>query len=290
MRFSERITKMNITKIPEDQRVPVVIHEILPDNQSFMTPSGHISFIRDRPDELAAIDAIDEKIRENYDQIFEAPPALHVHAGHVVLAFYEDSFYRGFCLRAPPRTNEAEIWFSDYGNISQVSKTNLRTISKEWKLDAPAVSMLGKLKTSSNQTNEIESWIVEDFNKKLLAEEGRKAGIISSGATRYPFKIYTVDIVVGDSDSSFLTLISNKSKLDWGFSHESPPIRIDPRLSVSPNYKTQSAVGRRTSAHGQGLPDMSSLRISPAKPLGASPKCPTDSGSPVTPVRIPRYR
>ena len=95
---------------------------------------------------------------------------------------------------------------------------------------------------------------------------------------------------MGDSDSSFLTLISNKSRLDWGFSHESPPIRIDPRLSVSPNYKTQSPVGRRTSAHGQGLPDMSSLRISPANPLGASPKCPTDSGSPVTPVHIPRYR
>lgn len=53
---------------------------------------------------------------------------LHVQAGKALLAFYQDSFYRGFCLRV--LASEAEVWFADYGNIAHVKKTDLRTLPK----------------------------------------------------------------------------------------------------------------------------------------------------------------
>ena len=53
---------------------------------------------------------------------------MHVQAGNALLAYYQDSFYRGFCLRV--LASEAEIWFADYGNIAHVKKTDLRTLPK----------------------------------------------------------------------------------------------------------------------------------------------------------------
>ena len=62
------------------------------------------------------------------NRISESPPMMHVQAGKALLAYYQDSFYRGFCLRV--HGSEAEVWFADYGNIANVKKTDLRTLPK----------------------------------------------------------------------------------------------------------------------------------------------------------------
>ena len=79
----------------------------------------------------------------------------------------QDSFYRGLCLRATSK--DAEIWFADYGNVAHVAKTDLRNIPKEF-LEKPAVSLLGRLNLIRHKapSGDLENWILEDFNRKIL--------------------------------------------------------------------------------------------------------------------------
>ena len=101
--------RIEIRSIPKDKRLHVILHEVVPEEPSFITTSGLISFLPDHPDELIRIEAMDDRIRRNHDRILESPPMMHVRGGHSVLAYYQDGFYRGLCLRATP--NNAEIWF-----------------------------------------------------------------------------------------------------------------------------------------------------------------------------------
>lgn len=59
---------MEISWVPHDQRVRVIVHEIIPELNSFIHPSGYISFIRDRPEELDKIESIDKKLRDEYQR------------------------------------------------------------------------------------------------------------------------------------------------------------------------------------------------------------------------------
>ena len=108
--LQQQIARIEMRSIPKDQRVHVIIHEVIPETQSFITSSGLVSFIPDGADELSKIEEMDEKIRQNYDRILEAPPMLHVRAGNSVLAFYQVTWKIGrkysTVPRARVRTNE----------------------------------------------------------------------------------------------------------------------------------------------------------------------------------------
>ena len=237
MTHEQQTIKLGIRSMPTDQRVTVIIHEIISETQSFITSTGLVSFIPDGPEELEKINEIDELVRRNYDRILESPPMMHVRAGHSVLAFYQDTFYRGFCLRASSK--DAEIWFADYGNVAHVAKTDIRTIPKDL-LVKPSVSMLGKLNVLQRKSpeGELQSWILEDFNQKVMIYDDRKADFFCCGVTRSPFKIYLVDVVFGDAYSSFLTLLSNRPKLDWGLS---PLSQIDTKTPNSRRVSSASS-------------------------------------------------
>ena len=126
----------------------------------------------------------------------------------------------------------------------------------------PAVSHLGRLNLPPTRLihGNVESQVVEDFNRKITGVEDRKADVISSSVHYAPFKISSIDVVFGTDYSSFLTLLSNKSRLDWGFSPTPSSMMMTTMssssriLSTSPTSSTTFASPRASSQKSVASP------------------------------------
>ena len=168
--------------------------------------------------------------------------------------------------------------FVDYGNVAHVAKTDLRNIPKEF-AETPAISMLGRLNLMKHKmaNGDLEHWILEDFNRKLFMTDDRQADVVCSGSNWSPFRIYYIDVVFPGADSSFLTLLSNKPRLDWGFSFEMTPTKIEVKR---PEYaRGTTPTPPRVNSYLESRTPVA--KKSPSVLSDSQSKIPTSSPSPV---------